>query len=245
MEAARSPASSPCTPQVASATHCSGLLRPISSAGLDSGLASVSTQSGYIDESAHSVSLPGAVKVTPFIAPFAGSTGNSKLSSGISWAQVAKGSGASSFAPLKYYPPPTEVEFDSPLSPPAEVVQQCNECPVSGTKLPSPGLIAASSLCKDALGANPVTVSGCSELKGPGTPGVSWASVVEKRANGVRSGVSRAFFLMLNLELTFSFEVMFPADVFLSGHVNGWLPGCFVDDAECSDDAAMWTMFLG
>ncbi|GMH20990.1 hypothetical protein Nepgr_022832 [Nepenthes gracilis] len=28
---------------------------------------------------------------------------------------------------------------------------------------------------------------------------------------------------MLNLELTFSFEVMFPADVFLSGHVNGGL----------------------
>ncbi|GMH20968.1 hypothetical protein Nepgr_022810 [Nepenthes gracilis] len=40
--------------------------------------------------------------------------------------------------------------------------------------------------------------------------------------------------MMLNLELTFSFEVMFPADVFLSGHVNGGLPGCFVDDAECS-----------
>ncbi|GMH00988.1 hypothetical protein Nepgr_002827 [Nepenthes gracilis] len=62
--------------------------------------------------------------------------------------------------------------------------------------------------------------------------------------SAVRSGVSRAFFLMLNLELTFSFEVMFPADVFLSGHVIGGLPGCFVDDAECSDDAAMWTMFL-
>ncbi|GMH03489.1 hypothetical protein Nepgr_005328 [Nepenthes gracilis] len=35
--------------------------------------------------------------------------------------------------------------------------------------------------------------------------------------------VSRGVFLMLNLELTFSFEVMFPADVFLSGHVNGGL----------------------
>ncbi|GMH06166.1 hypothetical protein Nepgr_008006 [Nepenthes gracilis] len=67
MEAARSPASSPCSPQAGSATHCSGSLRPISSAGLDSVLASVSTQSGSTDESAHSVPLPGAVKPAIYI----------------------------------------------------------------------------------------------------------------------------------------------------------------------------------
>ncbi|GMH11607.1 hypothetical protein Nepgr_013448 [Nepenthes gracilis] len=39
----------------------------------------------------------------------------------------------------------------------------------------------------------------------------------------IRSGCLYAFFLDAESKLTFSFEVMFPADVFLSGHVNGGL----------------------
>ncbi|GMH04969.1 hypothetical protein Nepgr_006809 [Nepenthes gracilis] len=63
MEAARSPAFSPFSPLVGSATHFNGSLRPSSSAVLDSVMASVHTQSASIGESAHSDSLPGAAKV--------------------------------------------------------------------------------------------------------------------------------------------------------------------------------------
>ncbi|GMH24172.1 hypothetical protein Nepgr_026015 [Nepenthes gracilis] len=81
MEAARSPAFSPCSPQVGSDAHCSGSLRPSSPAVLDSVLASVYTQSASFGESAHSDSLPSTVEVNPNFAPIAGSTGNEEARS--------------------------------------------------------------------------------------------------------------------------------------------------------------------
>ncbi|GMH12836.1 hypothetical protein Nepgr_014677 [Nepenthes gracilis] len=127
MDAARSKSLSPCYTKGDFAAHCSGPVRPSSPDVLGPSSASVSSLSATFGESAHSDSFPGAVDIKPFNSSTSGSSGMSILPPDISWAQVAKGSDIPSFGPLKFFPPPAELDPDSPLHPPAEVKQQCVE----------------------------------------------------------------------------------------------------------------------